>query len=83
MENEVYLKFENFFNDCDMMKFAKYELSPEELDGLIDQAVWIVDATREKPEESQPEFVSKNKPEDNKPDENGKASQDTLSVGEV
>lgn len=43
---EIIRKFGDFFGDCDLMKFARYELPSEELDGLIDRAVNLVDETR-------------------------------------
>ncbi|MBN2330024.1 MAG: hypothetical protein JXR73_22985 [Candidatus Omnitrophica bacterium] len=49
MDSGLFQEFEDFFTDCDLMKFAKHELPADELDGLIDRAERIVDQTREQP----------------------------------
>lgn len=62
---EMMRKFEAFFNDCDLMKFARYELPNEELDGLVDRAVNLVDETRESPPVVS---VENQKPDSNEPE---------------
>lgn len=70
LSTEVYQKFSFFFSDCDLMKFARHELPPEDLNGLIERAVSIVDDTRETFVENTE--ISK---EPLRPDENSKEPQ--------
>lgn len=43
----IFESFQNFFMDCDLMKFAKHELPAEDLERLIGVAEYIVENTHE------------------------------------
>ncbi len=47
MDEEIYGSFQRFFEDCDLIKFAKYETTPEAASQMIDEAENLVDKTKD------------------------------------